>query len=102
MNALAKLSRQRFEGLAPRARNRDVGPLLMQSLGNSAANATLPASWAGLRQLAVLDLTGAGVAGGLPEDWAHMSGLRTLLLGGNSLNGTLPATWAALDGLTTL
>ena len=70
--------------------------------GNSAPNATLPASWAGLGQLAVLDLTGTGVAGGLPEDWAHMSGLRTLLLGGNSLNGTLPAAWGALVGLTTL
>lgn len=70
--------------------------------GNSAANATLPASWAELSQLAVMDLSGTGVTGSLPEAWAHMSGLRTLLLGGNSLNGTLPAAWAALDGLTTL
>ena len=70
--------------------------------GNSAVNASLPASWAGLAQLAVVDLTGTGVAGSLPPAWAQMAGLRTLLLGGNSLNGTLPAAWAALGGLTAL
>lgn len=70
--------------------------------GNSAANASLPASWARLQHLAMADLGGMGLAGTLPPSWAQMRGARQLLLGGNSLNGTLPASWAALTTLSTL
>lgn len=90
----------RLASLEPLGRLGALQRLLLA--GNSAANASLPGGWAGLAQLAVVDLSGTGVAGGLPAAWAGMSGLRTLLLGGNSLNGTLPAAWAALGGLTTL
>lgn len=70
--------------------------------GNRAGNASLPASWASLRQLQVADLSGTGVGGSLPPAWAQMGGLRQLLLGGNNLNGMLPAGWAALEGLQVL
>lgn len=71
--------------------------------GNSATNASLPASWArGLPQLAVVDLSGADVGGTLPEAWGALSGLKQLRLRGNSLSGGLPASWAALGSLAEL
>ena len=70
--------------------------------GNSAANASLPASWARLQHLAVADLSGMGLVGPLPPSWAQLQCARQLLLSGNSMNGTLPASWAALTTLSTL
>lgn len=70
--------------------------------GNAATNSSLPASWAGLRQLAAVDLSGAGVGGSLPEAWAALAGLKQLRLRGNSLSGGLPPSWAALGSLAEL
>lgn len=70
--------------------------------GNTAANATLPASWGALRHLASADLSGTGVGGPLPEAWAQLSSLKQLHLGGNELEGPLPPSWAALTALAEL
>lgn len=91
----------RLPTLEPLARLTALETVLLT--GNSAVNATLPASWAALRQLEVADLSGAGVPGSLPAQWSALAGsLRQLRLSGNALTGTLPASWGELRQLTTL
>lgn len=100
--AILNLAHQglRFITLEPLGRLGALEKVLL--VGNAAANATLPALWAGLRQLAAIDLSGAGVSGSLPASWGQLHALKQLRLGGNSLNSTLPASWASLGSLTTL
>lgn len=91
----------RLPTLEPLAKLSSLQKLVLA--GNSAVNATLPASWAALSQLEVADLSGTGVAGSLPAQWAALaSSLRQLHLGSNALSGTLPPSWGELRALETL
>lgn len=91
----------RLPTLEPLAQLSALQKLLLS--GNSAVNATLPASWAALSQLEVADLSSTGVAGSLPAQWAGLaSTLRQLNLSHNALSGTLPGSWGELGELVTL
>ena len=100
--AVLNLSGQglRLGSLEPLARLAALEKVLLG--GNAAPNASLPASWARLRRLAAVDLSGAGVGGTLPPAWGALAGLTQLRLRDNALAGSLPAAWAALGSLAEL
>lgn len=67
---------------------------------------TLPASWAQLPHLRVLQVDSGSFSGTLPPEWGQMRGLQRLTLTGECrwdgrgvLTGTLPAAWASMTSL---
>ena len=62
----------------------------------------LPAAWAGMAMLAVVDLGRNRLGGALPAAWGRLAFLRMLTLQANRFTGSLPEEWAQLPRLINL
>ena len=67
---------------------------------NPALSGSLPALWAAIPHMQLLDVSGCTLSGSLPAEFAAWQELRELAAAGNrALGGQLPGSWGLMQSL---